>query len=131
MKTLVVEDDFTSRLLLQEVLKLYGIVDLAVDGQEAVTAFKEALEKGEPYRLVCLDIMMPVKDGQEALREMREMEEAAGISSAQGAKIIMTTALSDPRNVMASFYGLCDAYIIKPVEKAALMAELNRMGLIC
>jgi len=129
MKILVVEDDFTSRLLLQEILKLYGCVDLAVDGQEAVAAVKEAIDNGEPYKLICLDIMMPAKDGQVTLQEIRAMEEAAGILSSDGVKIIMTTALGDPRNVMASYHSLCDAYIVKPIDKAKLSAELKRLGL--
>lgn len=129
MKILIVEDDFTSRLLLQEVLKTYGTVELAVDGQEAVAAYKTAVEAGEPYRLICLDIMMPVKDGHQTLKEIRALEEEKGILSSQGVKIIMTTALSDPRNVMDSYHGLCDAYIIKPVDRAALINELVRLGI--
>jgi uncharacterized protein YktA (UPF0223 family) len=38
MKTLIVEDDFTSRLLLQEFLKSYGPFHIAVNGKEAVEA---------------------------------------------------------------------------------------------
>lgn len=59
MKTLIVEDDFTSRLFLQEVLKEFGEIHLAVNGQEGLTAFQEALNQGKPYNLICLDIMMP------------------------------------------------------------------------
>jgi two-component system chemotaxis response regulator CheY len=36
MKTLIVEDDFTSRLLLQEILKRFGEIHIAVNGKEAV-----------------------------------------------------------------------------------------------
>ncbi len=129
MKILIVEDDFTSRLLLQEVLKAYGTVELAVDGLEAVAAFRKALEQEDPYGLICMDIMMPVKDGHEALREIRALEEARGVLSTQGVKIIMTTALSDPRNVMDSYHDLCDAYVIKPVDRASLIMELMRLGI--
>ena len=40
MKTLIVEDDPTSRLLLQEYLKVYGAIDVAVNGKEAVEAVR-------------------------------------------------------------------------------------------
>ena len=69
MKTLIVEDDFTSRLLMQELLKGFGMVNVAVDGQEGVEAVRLALKNGEPYNLVCLDIMMPELDGQQTLRD--------------------------------------------------------------
>jgi len=44
MRTLVVEDDMTGRRLLQRLLRSYTEVDIAVDGQEAVTAFKQQCE---------------------------------------------------------------------------------------
>ena len=130
MRTLVVEDDFTSRLLLQELLKKYGPCHIAVNGREAVEAVRLSLEIGEPYNLICLDIMMPEMDGQEALRQIRNEEETRGIMSSSGAKILMTTALGDPKNVMKAFGGLCDAYLIKPVRSDELMKELRKLGLI-
>jgi CheY-like chemotaxis protein len=74
MKTVIVEDDFTSRLLLQEFLEQYGAIHIVVDGKEAVEAMRSAMDAGEPYDLVCLDIMMAVMDGQQTLKEMRGLE---------------------------------------------------------
>ena len=130
MKTLIVEDDFTSRLLLLEIMKSHGPLHVAVNGREAVEAVRSALEAKAPYDLICLDIMMPEMDGQQALRMIREHEEARGILSSNGAKIVMTTALSDLRNVSAAFGGLCDAYLVKPIEKYKLLEELRKLGLI-
>ncbi len=130
MRILVAEDDFSARLVLQRLLKEYGSVDVAVDGREAVEAFRAALETGEPYRLVCLDIMMPEVDGQEALRQMRALERELGVPSCRGAKIVMTTALDDPKTVVEAFKGLCDTYIVKPIDKEALRLALARVGLL-
>jgi two-component system chemotaxis response regulator CheY len=130
LKTLIVEDDFTSRLILQEILKGYGPSHIAVNGKEAVEAVRLALEAGEPYDLICLDIMMPQMDGQEALRQIRGLEEARGTLSSSGAKIVMTTALDDPKNVMGAFGSLCDAYITKPIQKAKLLDGLRKLKLI-
>lgn len=130
MKTLIVEDDFTSRLLLQGFLKKYGPSHIAVNGQEAVEAVDMALAAGEPYDLICLDIMMPEMDGQEALRQIRAQEEARGIYFSHGACIVMTTALDDMKNVGGAFYGLCNAYLTKPIRKATLMKELQELNLI-
>jgi len=44
MKILIVDDDFTNRILLQEFLKTYGTHHLAVTGAEAVLAVRQALE---------------------------------------------------------------------------------------
>jgi two-component system, chemotaxis family, chemotaxis protein CheY len=46
MKTLIVEDDFTARLVLQRFLSRYGDCDIAVNGQEAVEAFRMTSEAG-------------------------------------------------------------------------------------
>jgi two-component system, chemotaxis family, chemotaxis protein CheY len=130
MKTLIVEDDFTSRLLLQEFLKSYGPSHIAVNGREAVEAVRRSLEAGEPYDLICLDIMMPEMDGQEALQQIRGQEEFRGILSSKGVKIVMTTALGDLKNVSAAYESLCDAYLTKPIQKAKLLEELHKLGLI-
>ena len=130
MKTLIVEDDFTSRLLLQELLKSYGPSHVAVNGKEAVEAVRATLEAVEPYDLICLDIMMPEMDGQQALKEIRALEEARGIFLPDGAKIVMTTALGDMKSVFAAYSGLCDAYLTKPIQKAKLLEELSKLALI-
>jgi two-component system, chemotaxis family, chemotaxis protein CheY len=130
MKTLIVEDDNTSHLLLSEILKSFGPAQRAMNGKEAVEAVRTALESGEPYDLICLDIMMPEMDGQEALQQIRALEKAREVLSSSRAKIIMTTALSDPRNVVEAFSGLADAYLVKPIDKARLLGELRKLKLI-
>lgn len=130
MKTLIVEDDFTSRLVLQGILKQYGPVDTVVNGREAVETARAALTAGQPYDLICLDIMMPEMDGHAALREIRHIEEQAGIPGADSVKIIMTTALADSKNVIGAFREQCDAYVNKPVNKAKLIEHLTALGLI-
>lgn len=129
MKALIVEDDFTSRLLLQEILKEYGATHVAVNGREAVEAVRLALAAGEPYDLVCLDIMMPEMDGQEALQQIRELEEARGITSTHGARIVMVTALGDMKNVANAYRGLCDGYLVKPIDRARIVEMLGQLKL--
>jgi two-component system chemotaxis response regulator CheY len=130
MKILIVDDDFTNRIILQEFLKTYGSYHLAVTGAEAVTAVKKAVEENDPYHLICLDIMMPEMDGQEALKEIRALENGAGIKPARRTKVLMITALDDARNVMEAFKSLCDGYLVKPLSKQNLLEKLREMDLI-
>jgi two-component system chemotaxis response regulator CheY len=130
MKTLIVEDDLTSRLLLQEFLKEYGPIQIAVDGEEAVAAVRAASEAGEFFDLICLDIMLPEMNGIEVLRRLREREEARGIVLGQGSKILMITALGGIKDVMVAYSNLCDGYLTKPLAKAQFQEELRRLKLI-
>jgi two-component system, chemotaxis family, chemotaxis protein CheY len=125
MKSLVVEDDLTSRLLLQGYLKVYGATDVAGKGQEAVEAMRLALEANEPYNLICLDIMMPEMDGQETLKEIRRIEAKKGVARADRARIVMTTALSNKTNVIEASQHQCDCYLIKPYSREKLLQELR------
>lgn len=130
MKTLIVEDDFTSRLVLQGILKNYGEVHIAVDGREGVAAVRAALAQGRPYDLVCLDIMMPEMDGHEALKQIREMEKQAGIQGPGEVKVLMTSALGDAKNVVEAYYkGGATSYLVKPVDKCNLIDQLQILGL--
>lgn len=130
MKVLIVEDDFTARKILLKFLAPYGECDVAIDGNEAIQAFRTAFENGEPYELICLDIMMPHLDGHSVLKAVRAFELERGIGSPGGVKVIMTTALSDSINVLGAFKEGCEAYVVKPIEKQRLIAEIRKLGLI-
>jgi two-component system chemotaxis response regulator CheY len=130
MRTLIVEDDFTSRLLLQSFLSPYGDCHIAVNGREAVAAFRAAQESGQAYDLICMDIMMPEMDGQMAVKKIRALEEAGGTLSTNGVKIIMTTALNDAKNVVEAFKALCDVYLFKPIDTGKLLSHLRDLRLV-
>jgi two-component system chemotaxis response regulator CheY len=130
LKTLIVDDDFTSRLLLQELLKGFGPVHSAANGREAIEAVRMALCAKDPYDLICLDIMMPEMDGQKVLRHIRDLEEKSGILPSSGSRILMTTALDDLKSVSEAFFGLCDGYLTKPIERQRLMKELRELKLL-
>ena len=130
MRTLIVEDDFTSRVLLQSFLSQYSECHIAVNGREAVAAFRASSERGEAYDLICMDIMMPEVDGQTALMEIRALEEAAATPAATRVKIIMTTAMNDAENVIQSIKAHSDAYLLKPIHKKELIEHLKDLRLI-
>ena len=131
LRILLVEDDFMVRQVLRDILEAYGIVDIAVNGEEAIQAFKMAWRKQEPYDLLCMDIMMPVMDGNEALIKIRELEKSLAVPSPEEVKVIMVTALDDVKTVIKSYSkGGATSYIVKPIEKERLVNEMRDIGLI-
>ena len=127
MRILIVEDDYTSRVVLLRLLLPFGQTQVAVNGKEAVELFGAAISAGTPFELVCLDIMLPGMDGQAVLRELRTIESLAGPATLKPARIIMTTALNDRTNVVTAIKS-CDGYLVKPVDRAKLMACLQGFG---
>ena len=130
MKILLAEDDFVTRKFMTSFLSKYGECDVTVDGMEAVDAFMMALEDDDPYDLVCLDIMMPVMDGYQALVGIRNLEKERNIPEEKAAKVIMTTALNDEKNVKMAFELGCTIYSGNPIDQERFEQALKKLGLV-
>jgi len=131
MRCLITEDDFISRRILRELLNPHFDIEIAVDGEESITAFRLAHEAKQPFDLICMDIMMPKMDGREALRRIRALEKELGVPPNLEVKVIMVTALDDPKTVFDSFYqDGATAYLVKPISKQKLVRELRALGLV-
>ncbi|WP_320172576.1 response regulator [Maridesulfovibrio sp.] len=129
MRALIAEDEFVGRKLLSTFLAPLFQIDIVVNGEEAIEAYRLAYEEGNPYGLILMDIMMPGVDGLTALAEIRKFEKSSGTRNP--AKVVMTTALNDARTVIKSFHDVeASAYIVKPVERDKLYAELEKLGLL-
>ena len=129
MKILVTDDDYVSRHTLTSLLRGYGDVDVAVNGAEGLEAFRAAIREGEAYDLVFMDIVMPEMDGLEASLKIRELERAHGVAPRNEAKIIMTSALTDPRTVFKAFReSHITEYLPKPCGVASVRETMTRMG---
>lgn len=129
MKILLAEDDFVTRKFMTSFLSKYGECDVTVDGMEAVDAFMMALEDDNPYDLVCLDIMMPVMDGYQALVGIRNLEKERNVPENKAVKVIMTTALNDEKNVKMAFDLGCTIYSGKPIDQDRFEQALEKLGL--
>ncbi len=130
MRILIAEDDFASRKAILKFLSVYGDCDVTVDGMEAIDAFMMALEEDDPYDLICLDVMMPIMDGYQALKNIREIEREHNVSQDDQAKVIMTTALNEEKNVKKAFELGCTVYCAKPIDVEKLRGMLEKLGLI-
>lgn len=130
MRILLAEDDYSTRKFMTNFLSKYGECDVTVDGMEAVDAFMMALQDGQPYDLVCLDIMMPVMDGYQALMGIRNLEKNHNVPEEEAVKVIMTTALNDEKNVKMAFDLGCSVYSGKPIDQERFEQALKKLGLI-
>src|SRR5258708_39068186 len=101
---LVAEDDPEVSSYLEMALQCQGYsVETAQDGQEAL----RYLEGGNPATAVLLDIMMPIKDGMETLREIRKIH--------QKLPIIMVSGASSPLQVVDAMKCGATHFIGKPI----------------
>lgn len=137
MKTLIVDDEFVSRIFLQGILEPYGTVHVATNGAEAIDAVCIALDASEPYDLICMDLLMPILGGEHALTGIRKCEQKKNIPPASGAKVILTTGLQPDNsfsstrcNVLQQMKKRCDGHIVKPIKKKAFLSMLKDLKLI-
>ncbi len=105
---LLVEDNLINQKLTQKILLRQGFqVDVADNGQMAVEKFRN-----NRYDLIFMDIQMPVMDGLEATRRIRQVERERG--AAKKVKIIALTANSQQQDKEKCLAAGMDDYINKP-----------------
>ncbi|WP_319780563.1 response regulator [Maridesulfovibrio sp.] len=137
MQILIVEDSNTSRMYLEEILKVITqnlktkTIDCAVCGEEALEKFEHKWLKGTPYDLIFMDIILPGMDGLQTLEKIRDIEQTRQIPEDKKVKAIMTTALDDNTKASRAFFQ-CEAlsYITKPITADKIHDELNKFGMI-
>lgn len=111
---LVAEDSDSNQALIELYFKQTACkLDFAADGQEAVTMYSS----GE-YDLILMDIQMPVMDGHEAARRIREFEKD---NNRPQRPIIAVTANAFKEDRETSLAAGCTDYLAKPISKSALL----------
>jgi hypothetical protein len=75
--------------------------------------------------------MMPEMDGQEALKQIRQLERGgAGIDGGEARQGDHDHRPRRRDNVLEAIQGQCDYFLVKPIDGRALLEELRRLGLI-
>lgn len=112
---LIVDDDGTQRVIIEEILAGQGhVVRTAEDGVAALEAITERLPD-----LVLLDILMPRLDGISTLRSLRSEQETASLP------VILTTGLDDARSIQAGFDAGATDFLVKPVQERVLIERVR------
>ncbi len=123
---LVDDNPINVKLLVHLVQKLDLTFETASDGMEAVKLYKNSLDGQSPrFDFVFMDISMPVMNGFEATREIRQMETQA---SARRCKVIALTGLSSDVNRNEASASGCDLFLTKPVKMATVRGLLDSEG---
>lgn len=128
LNSLIVDDDPVSRKVLGKMLGGLGSCSVADCGHDGIVAFKQALCSERPFDLVCVDRHMPGLDGHRTIASLRATEKIMGLD--RTAKVLMVTGSNNPGDVRAAFAADCDAYLVKPVSRKALMGKLDALGLM-
>ena len=122
LRLLLAEDNAINMEIASELLREQGVaVTQAWNGAEAVARFREAAPF--TYDAVLMDMQMPVMDGCEAARKIRELERA----DAGTTPIIAVTANAFAEDVAATAAAGMNAHISKPIDFTALRQALERL----
>jgi len=125
-RILVVDDQAVARRVISGLLVEHGHVDLAENGQDALSMYAEAIEDGWLYDLICMDIEMPgLLDGNKTVKCIRLHEKK--LSVVVPVPVVMISSHSDMRD-LAESQGLNGAsdYITKPFSQVRINEVINR-----
>ena len=130
MRVLVVDDNATSREILQGLLESMSFkVTQAASGEEGISELERASEK-DPYKLVLMDWQMPGMDGLAASRKIRQMEKdpQSPIANHQSPiPIIMVTAYGREEIMRQAEKENLNGFLIKPVSQSTLFDTIMRI----
>jgi len=113
IKILIAEDDSVFRDLVCDIVRKEGYVPVeACNGKEAIDIFFGSND----IDLIILDVMMPIYDGWEVIKAIREHSDVP---------IIMLTALGDEKNEVLGLQKGADDYISKPFSYEVFIARIN------
>ena len=122
---LLVEDNDINREIAGELLSMAGMrVSSAADGRQAVELF----ESNQPgtYSLILMDIQMPVMDGYEATRAIRDMGLSGGRKDALEIPIIALTANAFADDIYRAKQAGMNEHVSKPLEINHLLKTIRR-----
>jgi two-component system, sensor histidine kinase and response regulator len=116
LRVLVVDDNRTNRLILEEMLRSWQMKPVSVDGAAAaLDALRDAAGRGQPFHLALTDALMPDTDGFMLGRQIKTDDRISGV------KLIMLTSADLPRGRSRAAAGHFAGYLTKPVKQSDLL----------
>lgn len=116
MKILICDDSMFVRKKMRDAVVKAGVTDIveASDGQQAVDKYKQ-----EKPDLCFMDIIMPIKTGVDALKEIREFD--------KGAKVIMASSVGTQANLKEAIVAGAYDFLQKPIDDAAVKKIIDKI----
>jgi PAS domain S-box-containing protein len=119
LRLLLAEDNATNAKITRKILERSGHdVDVVGNGQEALDAWRT-----RGFDLILMDVQMPVMDGLEATRRIRDEERTRG----QRTPVVALTANVLSEDIERCLASGMDAYLAKPFERETLLALIERL----
>lgn len=119
-RILIVDDNSTNRRILTTLLRTWSCVsDEAVGGDQALQMMRAANDRGEPYEVAILDMMMPDMDGEEI---GRHIQQDPGLGKPRYLLLTSGPRRGDSERMRLAGF---DAYLTKPVKQADLHRVLS------
>jgi len=130
VRVLIIDNDAFSKANAKIFLQGVGHCEEAGGRESALSAFESAIQAGEPFRLVLVDIAVTDAEDDSVLTAMRGIEEQQGVPRDDRARIFVTTAMGGHQLVTDCLMKGCDEFFIKPLDKSGLFEKLNAYGLL-
>ncbi len=119
MKTLIIDDNETNRMILRKTLSSWGAkVSESGDGWHGIAEIERARAIGKPYDLVLLDCRMPIMGGFEVAAQLKNKPGLLGIT------IMMLTSDHRPGDPEKARQLGINSYLVKPVKRSELRQSI-------
>lgn len=112
MKVLIIEDDAILSDTIKQCLEKQYDIEQAFDGEEGIIYAEQGI-----YDLIVLDIMMPIKNGYEVLKELRHKN--------MDTPVLILTAKDSITDKVLGFRAGADDYLVKPFEREELLLRIE------
>jgi PAS domain S-box-containing protein len=125
MPVLIVDDNYTNRIVLQEMVKSWGLVPtITANGKEAIDRFNNAVTSGAPYRLILLDMQMPELGGFDVAKIIKNAP------SGKDVRIILLSSIGERGDSDRCKEIGISGYLPKPIKQSELLdAIMMTIGL--